>query len=201
MAKTQDKPMRRIKLIFDIVLLLLFGAMCNTHVTGTEFHEVAGIMYAALIVVHLIINHKWLTAAFKGKLRGKRSATLSVVNISLFVDLVVILITGLRASHFLLPAAVKAPEYFLAIHAVCGIVAALLVLTHVLLHAKEITKNKLPQKVAFVAVLTIVIGYSLFGTVQGTLKWAEGRDSKPGFEQHDSTNGENVHNPKDGERK
>jgi hypothetical protein len=190
-----------LKIIFDVVLLLLFGAMCNTQVTGTEFHEVAGIVYAALIVVHLIINRKWLTAAFRGKLSGKRAAVLATVNIGLFVDLAVILITGIRASHYLFPATVKAPEYFLTIHAICGIVAALLVLTHVLLHAKAITKNKVPQKMAFVAIITVVVGYSFFGTVQGTLKWAQDKDAKPGFEQHDSTNGEDVHEAKDGERK
>jgi hypothetical protein len=110
-------------------------------------------------------------------------------------------VTGIRASHYLFPAAVKAPEYFLTIHAICGIIAALLVLTHVLLHAKAVTKNKVPQKVVFAAVITVVIGYSLFGTVQGTLKWTQDKDGKPGFEQHDSTNGENVHEAKDGEHK
>jgi hypothetical protein len=189
------------KIVFDIVLLLLFGAMCNTQVTGTEFHEVAGIVYAALIVVHLVINRKWLTAAFKGKLHGKRAVTLAVVNIGLFADLAVILITGIRVSHYLFPATVKASEYFLTVHAICGSVAAILVLTHVLLHAKAITKNKVPQKVVFAAVITVVIGYSLFGTVQGTLKWTQDKDGKPGFEQHDSTNGENVHEAKDSERK
>jgi hypothetical protein len=189
------------KVIFDIVLLLLFGAICNTSVTGTEFHEVAGIVYASLVVVHLVINRKWLTAAFKGKLRGKRAIMLSAVNIGLFVNLAVILATGIRASQFLFPATVKAPEYFLAVHAICGVVAAVLVLTHVLLHTKAITKNKIPQKVVFAAVLTVVIGYSLFGTVQGTFKWTQDKDNKPGFTQHDKTNSEDVHEAKDGERK
>jgi hypothetical protein len=189
------------KIIFDVALLLLFGAMCNTQVTGTAFHEVAGIVYAALIAVHLVINRKWLTAVFKRKLRGKRAVTLAAVNVGLVADLAVILITGIRASHFLFPAAVKSPEYFLAIHAVCGVVAAALVLVHVLLHARAFTKGRLPYKAAFAAVLCIVIGYSLFGTVQGMLKWTEDKDGKPGFEQHDSGNGEDVRKAKDGEKK
>jgi hypothetical protein len=51
------------------------------------------------------------------------------------------------------------------------------------------------------AVLAVVIGYSFFGTVQGTLKWTEDKDGKPGFEQHDSSNGDDVREAKDGEKK
>jgi hypothetical protein len=51
------------------------------------------------------------------------------------------------------------------------------------------------------AVLTIVIGYSFAGTVQGTLKWTEGKGDRPGFEQHDKENGKGAHQQKDGERK
>ncbi|GHU95207.1 hypothetical protein FACS1894208_07640 [Clostridia bacterium] len=182
--------MNKLKLPLDIVLLLLFGALCNTQVTGVEFHEPAGILYSVLIVVHLVINRKWLTAAFKGKLRGKRAGVLATVNIGLFVVFMVILITGIRSSRDIFPADVKAPEYFLAVHAACSIVTAFLVLAHVLLHWNIITKKKPLRKAGLAIVLIVVIGYSLFGSVQGTLKWTLDKDNNPGFEQYDSTNDE-----------
>ena len=37
--KIKSKFKSKLKLTLDIILLLLFGAMCNTGVTGTRFHE------------------------------------------------------------------------------------------------------------------------------------------------------------------
>ncbi|MDR3050937.1 MAG: hypothetical protein LBU67_04375 [Oscillospiraceae bacterium] len=159
----------KLKLTLDVALLLLFGLLCNTGATGTQFHEIAGLAYAALIGVHLILNRKRLVAAFKGKLRGKRAVWPCAVNIALFVDLAVILATGIRASHYLFPVHVKATSVVMVAHAVCGVVAALLVLTQVLLHAQTITKNRMLPKVGLAAVLIVVSGYSLLGGIQGAL--------------------------------
>jgi hypothetical protein len=112
--------------------------LCNTGATGTLFHETAGLAYAALIGLHLVLNRKWIIAAGKRKLCGKHSARTSAVNIALLVDLIVILDTGIQASHYLFPAAVRASSWILVSHAVCGIIAAGLILVHVLLHAKLI---------------------------------------------------------------
>jgi hypothetical protein len=193
--------MRRRKLLVDIVLLVLFGLLCNTRVTGIEFHENAGLVYTALIGVHIVLNRKWLTAAFKGKLRGKNAVWSCVVNTALVVNLVVILVTGILISQELFPAQVKASSAVIIAHAVCGVLAALLVLTHVLLHAKTITQNKTLRKVGLAAVLTVVIGYSLFGGVQGVLRHALPKDSgtdKMQYENHIA--GEKENKPKDGEK-
>jgi hypothetical protein len=189
------------KLIFDIALLLLFGVMCNTSVTGTAFHEMAGMFYTALIAVHLIINRQWIFAAFSGNLLGKRSVVLTIISILLFLNLAVILLAGIRASHFLFPSAQKAPDYFLFIHAVCGVIAAVLVFTHVLVHAKVIAKKRVLAKIAFVAILSIVIGYSLVGTVQGTVKWAGNKEPKSDTEQYQNSNRNDTHKLKEDESK
>jgi hypothetical protein len=186
------------KLILDIILLFLFGAMCNTGVTGTAFHEIAGLIYAGLIGVHLALNRSWIAAAFKRKLRSRRSAVMAALNTALLVDLLVILATGIRASHFLFSMAVKAPGSVLVIHAAGGIIAAGLVLAHVLLHEKMITKKTARRKIALAAMLTIVIGYSLYGGIQGMLHHGLPKDNgKITEHRHD----EGERQPKDGEKK
>ena len=192
------------KLILDIILLVLFGALCNTAVIGVAFHEVAGIVYAALIVVHLVFNRKWLAAAFKGKLKGKKSVATAVINIALALNLLVLLCTGIRASHFLFVAAVKAPSYIIVVHAISGIIAAGLVLAPVLVHTKVIIKKKLSRKIALTAVLIIVIGYSFYGGVQGTLHHAIPKEPKENvniIEPRDENHDDGERKQKDGEKK
>jgi hypothetical protein len=57
----------KVKIIFDVILLVLFAVMCNTNSTGTLTHEVLGLVYVALIAVHLILNRKWVAVLLKGK--------------------------------------------------------------------------------------------------------------------------------------
>ena len=183
--------------MLDIILLFLFGILCNTGVTGTAFHEIAGLAYIALIIVHLVLNRKWVAALFKGKLHGRKSVVTAAENAALLVNLLVILITGIRVSHFLFPAAVKAGSLFIIAHIIGGVVAAGLVLTHILLHTKVLTKKKPLRKAMLAAVLTVVIGYSLYGSVQGVLHHSLPKESKSDTQQH----GNGEHRPKDGERK
>ena len=188
------------KLSFDVLLLLLFGVLCNTGATGTLFHEVAGLVYAALIVIHLVLNRKWIYAAIRGKLHSKRSAWMAAINIALLADLIAILATGIRASHYLFHAAVKASSIILVVHAIYGIFAAVLVLTHILFHAKSITKNKMMPRVGFAVVLMVVIGYSIFGGVQGAFHHGLPKDGEQKT-QHEQKNDGGDHIPKEGEIK
>jgi hypothetical protein len=192
----------KVKIIFDVILLVLFAVMCNTEITGTLTHEVLGLVYAALIIVHLILNRKWVSALFNGKLRGKRMLASTVINALLLIDFSVILVTGIRASHYLFRFADKAPTWALMTHIICGIIAALLVFTHVLLHFKVITKGKTPVKAAVIIVLVTTIGYSLFGGVQGTLHHGLSKDSGGDKGQYEErVSGENDHKARDGEKK
>jgi len=189
------------KLALDVILLVLFGLLCNTAVTGTQMHELGGLLYAALIGLHLLLNKKWLSAAFRGKLHGRRAAMTAAVNVALSVDLLVILASGLRCSHYLFPAAVKAPTAMMLLHIIGGIVAALLVLTHVVLHEKVVTKKKRLPQVGLAAVLTLVIGYSLFGGIQGALHHGLPKDGAEKGQYEDHVGDENDHTGKAGENK
>ncbi|MDR2162909.1 MAG: hypothetical protein LBO70_03065 [Clostridiales Family XIII bacterium] len=184
----------------DIILLALFGLLCNTGPTGVLFHEVAGLVYAALIVVHLIFNRKWIVAAAKGKLRGRRSVAMLAVNILLFADLIVILETGTHVSQYLFPEDVKAESIVLVVHAACSVVAAILIVANVLLHAKAITKGRMLPKVGLVVVLTVIISYAMFGGIQGALDHGMPKDGDVKGQNGQSID-DSDHRLKDGEKK
>ena len=85
-------------------------------------------------------------------------------------------------------------------HAVCGVIAALLVLTHVFLHTKAITKEKFVPNVGLGVVLITVIAILSMAAFKGvTPRSAKRRRRKGQYGQHNS--GGNDRKPKDGERK
>ena len=52
----------RIKKAIDTILGLLFIALLGYSFTGPPFHEVAGIVFIAMTIIHNIINIKWYKA-------------------------------------------------------------------------------------------------------------------------------------------
>ncbi|GHU55332.1 hypothetical protein FACS1894132_11290 [Clostridia bacterium] len=175
------------KLFLDVILLLLFAVMCNTDVTGTLPHQVLGLVYTALLAIHLILNRKWVVAFFKGKLRGRKTRFSAILNTLLFIDFSVILVTGIWFSDDNVPTPV------ILTHIICSIIAAFFILIHVLLHWKVITKNKKPVKVAVCFMLVATMSYSLFGGIQGVLHYELPKDN--------TRIEDSKHQPKNGERK
>lgn len=110
MEKTEAVPNLRPKRRFtsalksflvDIVLLAVFMAEQNMSFTGAAIHEWLGIAAAVVIVIHLLLHWRWIVAATK-RLFGRLPAMQRVryaVDVLLFIDLVVVTVTGLWISE------------------------------------------------------------------------------------------------------
>ena len=90
----------RIKKAIDTILGLLFIALLGYSFTGAPFHEVAGIVFIAMTIIHNIINIKWYKAIKRGIYNRKRKITVAV-NFALAADMVSILLTGIINSRYL----------------------------------------------------------------------------------------------------
>lgn len=104
-AKT-SKPNRNLtNLLFDFVIFIAFLITMAPRFSGIAIHEWLSIAFGAAIVTHLLLHWSWLvevTKRFFGKVQW--SARLNyVLNSLLFIDLVVIMFTGLLISREALP--------------------------------------------------------------------------------------------------
>ena len=90
----------RVKKAIDIILGLLFIALLGYSFTGAPFHEVAGIVFIAMTIIHNIINIKWYKAIKKGIYNRKRKIAVAV-NFALAADMASILLTGIINSRYL----------------------------------------------------------------------------------------------------
>lgn len=50
--------------VITVIGIIKFGKVTNTLV---EIHEIAGIVFISLIIIHLILNRKWYKTLFKKK--------------------------------------------------------------------------------------------------------------------------------------
>ncbi|HEU5103779.1 MAG TPA: DUF4405 domain-containing protein [Roseiflexaceae bacterium] len=102
MKQTLAQPNRnKTNMIVDIAIFVAFLVAMAPHFSGMAIHEWLGIAFGAAIITHLLLHWQWLvqvTKRFFGKLQW--SARINyVLNALLFVDITVIIYSGLLISE------------------------------------------------------------------------------------------------------
>lgn len=63
---------KKLQMIIDIIMFILFLILTGYHITGNIVHEILGVITFVLFIVHHIINIKWYKALPKGKYTTRR---------------------------------------------------------------------------------------------------------------------------------
>jgi hypothetical protein len=101
------KPSRnRVNLCLDIVLFVAFLITTAPRFSGIAIHEWLSIALIAAFVIHLLLHWSWIVNTTK-RLFGKttvRNRVNYLLNVALFIDMVVIMFSGILISEAALPA-------------------------------------------------------------------------------------------------
>ena len=89
----------------DAVLLVAFMLLVSVHLTGLRVHEWLGIAFVFLLLVHLLYSWRWITTHTRRIFRGgsRRARINYLLNATLFVIVMIVLISGLVISQAALP--------------------------------------------------------------------------------------------------
>ncbi|MGN0306806.1 MAG: DUF4405 domain-containing protein [Lachnospiraceae bacterium] len=159
------------KLILDLIMLVIFLLLFNKRVLGMSFHEIAGLCVGAVVIVHLLLNGKWVTQ-ITGKLMDSklppRTRILYLLNVLLLITAGMVIFSGAMISKvvfsFNLPGPWKIIHYF------CSAMTIVLMGIHLGLHAKYlqgmgkklIRKREIPRLLSFL----LCVGICAFGVYQ-----------------------------------
>ena len=91
---------------FDTALLILFLLTMTPRLTGLALHEILGVVFAVLFLVHLLLSWQWIKAAAR-KLLSPGAWRMRVnysLNTLLFVFTSIAIVAGLVISQVVLPA-------------------------------------------------------------------------------------------------
>lgn len=64
--------MKKIKVVIDIFMYLIFIVLIGHHITENLIHEILGTFLFGLFIVHHILNYRFYKTIFKGKYKFKR---------------------------------------------------------------------------------------------------------------------------------
>lgn len=88
---------RKIKIILDIVMTILFITLMGYYITNNFVHEILGTITFVLFIIHNILNIKWYTSIFKGNHNFKRIFHI-IVNLLLFIAMIGMMVSGIIIS-------------------------------------------------------------------------------------------------------
>ena len=93
---------KRAKHFVDILLGVGLLLLMSYQVVGEAGHEWTGIAMTALMIVHQILNRKWITALFKGKYTPLRIAQ-TFINAALVICFILTALCGVNMSVHAVP--------------------------------------------------------------------------------------------------
>ena len=146
-------------LVIDIVLGLLYVLLLGYAFTGGQLHEVAGIVFAALVVIHNVVNIGWYKALKRGMYNRKRTL-ITVLNIALIVDVAAILVTGVLNSKYLFHTSIRI-AWIGQTHSTLAVLGLVLIVSHVLVHVFSHAKKVHRKLPVILTVLVVILAAAL----------------------------------------
>lgn len=156
---------KKIRLIVDILMVILFIALMLNQFTGVFAHEILGVSVFVLFIVHHILNRNFYKTMFKGKLTKLRLAYL-ITDILLLVMMIIMVISSLLISqHIFTFLGVTRHMLGRQLHIVSSYSIYLISALHLGLHYNMIVKLKKEGKIIlniFLIVFALVFGINGF---------------------------------------
>lgn len=83
--------MKKIKIVIDSIFVIAMILLMNTNITGMNLHEIVGTAILGIILIHLILNFKWIKAISKNLF----SKNINTKSKFIFIFDMITLITGI----------------------------------------------------------------------------------------------------------
>ncbi len=141
---TPKKKINRTKwnVFLDLALVFAFVVEMEERFSGLPMHEVLGLVFGGGLILHIILHWDWVVSTTRTLFKKivHESRLNYVLNFALYVDLLVVTITGIGISRTLrLNLAV--PHNWETLHIVSSELSLVLIGLHIAMHWKWIMTN------------------------------------------------------------
>ena len=102
---TKRVDRKAVNYLLDIAIFVAFLVALNPHLTGMAIHEWLSIAFGGAIITHLLLHWQWIVAVtrrFLGNVTWE-SRLNYLVNLLFFIDMTIIILTGILISEAALP--------------------------------------------------------------------------------------------------
>lgn len=161
------KGNRAIKIAVDVAMAIVLLAIMTTALVQEMPHEYLGIAMFVLMVVHVVLNRKWLAAALRGKLGARYTLhiVLIVALVACFVGMVASSLVLSKYAFGFLPA-MPGASWARRVHMLFSYWMFVLTFAHMGLHVR-VPRRMETWKLWFLRVVTVAIAcYGVYAFVR-----------------------------------
>ena len=130
------------KITLDYVMLLILLSLMMLPFTGIIIHEILGLIFFILTLIHILNNKNWIKNIFKSKFikdMSLKKALTFFVNSLLFILFIITIASGIMVSVVLFRFInIQYKEMFYQIHIISSYGLFILSIVHLFMHIKMI---------------------------------------------------------------
>jgi hypothetical protein len=161
-----------IKLLLDVAMAVLLFTLFSTSIAGLAFHELTGLVIFGMVVIHLLLNWKWIWT-FTKKLFSRNVPFKTrfgyILNILLMISFTMIIITGIMISKTVLVGVLPRVADAQVMHYFFSALSLVIIGVHTGLHWDFIKAMfgklvKVPTKVGLVLSSALLVSILAFGS-------------------------------------
>lgn len=149
------KKINYVKFSLDILMAILFTLLFKKMLFGIKFHEIVGLVIGGVVLVHCILNSKWIKAITVKLFSEKitiRTRIMYLLDLLLLIDVAVIILSGIFISKVLFPyLRLQGIPSLQGIHILASYILLMIIGIHLGLHWNWVMSTfkkifKIPQK-------------------------------------------------------
>lgn len=161
--------MNKLRLAVDITMFVLTFFLMNVNLISPLWHEIFGIIISFLIIIHLILNFKWIKNIPKNIRKVKnKTRVLYTVDILTFFSYLITIVIGILISTSIFNFPTSYNPYLMLTHHITGRLSLSLMLLHLGFHLNKIinklTKNETTKAIIYIIYITLGILITMYLT-------------------------------------
>lgn len=169
--------MKKFKILIDILLFIITVLLADIEIIGNLNHEILGVTIGILILIHILLNFKWIKQITKNlKKVNIKTKIMYIVDICTMLIYLGAIICGMLISDKLFNFNMSSSLYIVIAHLIFGRLAIIIMLVHLGLHLdrilKKIKSSKIQKVIYFIyAIIVLLIAIYLIYTLTHSFQW------------------------------
>lgn len=155
--------MKKIKIIIDILMFVVTVLLMEIEVIGFLSHEILGMLLGILILIHIVLNFKWIKQVTKNfKSTNTKTKIMYAIDIFTMVIYFGAIICGMLISHEIFNSSLRTNVYMMLAHITFGRLAVIIMFIHLGMHLdRMLAKIKSKSIKRTIYILYIIISLSV----------------------------------------
>ena len=169
--------MKKFKIFIDTLLLIDTFLLTNIEITGRLIHEIFGIIMAALIILHILLNFNWIKQVTKNfRKTNKKTKIMYIIDLFTMIIYFTAIISGILNANELFSLNLGSNIFVVLTHIILGRLAIIIMVIHIGMHLDKILNNIKSKKLKklmycmYIVVALIVSIYSIY-TLTRSYQW------------------------------